>query len=776
MASYDTEEAVFTNLIRSTEELTDPEFRNYYLEAKTFNDTFPGTNVNHFGKKKFMSTLSNEVRRFSSVTYSDKNDYSTKRLRFTSFNAYNAPFKDLPNEHGNINVLLNFSDSLFVVQENKASAVPVSRNILSDALGQDTLIGSDSILGTQKFYAGGYGSDNNPESVVQVDNNIYFAHKSRGEVYRFNPSNGVQVISQKGMNAFFRDAFQDAITAGGQIRIVSGYDPLKDEYLITIANFATLTNPDATQYTQLGLQQPISVPGGTTAEDTGGISDPINELINGILESSGDVDDTVGLITDLQNTQTDMPFATNEDYSISDVDGQIIVDMSGLFSAAVAAALGTFNVQALSSGNALPFGQFNPVSNTILVTNPNLTAQGVIGQMNASLTDIGISAGQYAGISHEDPLGDKMLQEAVNIRFFEKQDTKALQVFAIKSEEEKITSQILGIQNDINTLTTQVQSINSSGVISQSNAYSMLGLIEDSYALLTSYAFDSLGALSEEDAVSYTFNSSFLGTQTYTGFSQFEFNEYPLDSLDINLLQGLLTRMVNLETLIIGLQSLDGVDAIVYLQGINDENALLRGQIDVLTAQIQNLSAAPPGSPTLIENIAPGQLTSQTIEVLAGSDATLDFTDLRPVLSFNTQIQGLLDGLSSSGVPITPDVVRSVIAGYANNISNESSTIPFFAFGAGSAVLPIVSSESDIDGNPIYTNEDLVQLTQVATRNKTGNAPADLNNNSNVDVGDVLLLLSAFGASISGSETFDLDGDPEIVDSVINNISESYGG
>ena len=234
--------------------------------------------------------------------------------------------------------------------------------------------------------------------------------------------------------------------------------------------------------------------------------------------------------------------------------------------------------------------------------------------------------------------------------------------------------------------------------------------------------------------------------------------------------------MVNLETLIIGLQSLDGVDAIVYLQGINDENALLRGQIDVLTAQIQNLSAAPPGSPTLIENIAPGQLTSQTIEVLAGSDATLGFNDLRPVLSFNTQIQGLLDGLSSSGVPITPDVVRSVIAGYANNISNESSTIPFFAFGAGSAVLPIVSSENDIDGNPIYTNEDLVQLTQVATRNKTGNAPADLNNNSNVDVGDVLLLLAAFGASISGSETFDLDGDPEIVDSVINNISDSYGG
>jgi len=286
---YDDDNNVFVNLIGSDEDsVTEPRFRNYYLESKTFNDTFPGTDVNNFGKRKFMSTLSNEVRRFSSVTFSDQNDYSTKRLRFTSFNAFNAPFKDLPNEHGNINTLLNFSDALFVVQENKASAIPVSRTVLSDALGQDTLIGSDKILGEQRFYAGQYGSDNNPESVLRVDNNIYFAHKSRGEVYKFNPSNGIQVISQKGMNSFFRDAFDDTIYAGGQIRVVSGYDPLKDEYLISILNVEDLVQPAVSQYTQpdVDLIGDSVTPVEEETEDDGGILDDTGDPIP---DDTGDV-------------------------------------------------------------------------------------------------------------------------------------------------------------------------------------------------------------------------------------------------------------------------------------------------------------------------------------------------------------------------------------------------------------------------------------------------------------------------------------------------------
>jgi hypothetical protein len=281
---YDPEEQVFIGLIQDEEGTTEPRFKQYYLETKTFNDTFPGTDVNGFGKRKFYSTESAEVRRFSSVTFGDKNNPSSRRLRYTSFNAYLAPFKDLPNEHGAIHRILNYSDSLFVVQNNKASNIPISRNVLSDALGSDTLVTSNVVMGEQIFYAGSFGCDNNPESVLRVDNTIYFANKRKAEVYRFNPSNGVQVISRKGMDSFFKDAFEDImesttfdIPAGNfgplsedQIMVVSGYDPLKDEYVLTIARgygrLGTL-QPGELINSQVELPIQIDLPVLTAAED-----------------------------------------------------------------------------------------------------------------------------------------------------------------------------------------------------------------------------------------------------------------------------------------------------------------------------------------------------------------------------------------------------------------------------------------------------------------------------------------------------------------------------
>jgi len=307
IAEWNAQDVVFQHLIEETDgSPIGPRFRPYYLESDRFNDTIVNSEVNGFGKRKFVSTLRNEVRRFSSVTFSDKNDYSTKRLRYTSFNAFNAPFKDLPNEHGSINALLNYSDSLFVVQEDKASAIPVSRNVLSDALGQDTLISSDKILGKQVFYAGAYGCDNNPESVIKVDTNVYFAHKSRGEVYRFNPSNGLQVISRKGMNSFFRDAFEDVIEQDGEIRIVSGYDPLKDEYLITIAAVQSISQTEDVQYTQ-----------------------PELELISAEAEIEVDLpSDTGGDIPDVEE-EDDVPDDTEDDTTEVDEPGSPAVE--GLF-------------------------------------------------------------------------------------------------------------------------------------------------------------------------------------------------------------------------------------------------------------------------------------------------------------------------------------------------------------------------------------------------------------------------------------------------------------
>ena len=85
---------------------------------------------------------------------------------------------------------------MLCIQQLKCSSIPVSRTIFNDALGAETVLGSSKVLGTEKYYAGSFGSSH-PESVVKVDNTVYFASSDFKEVYRFNPNQGIEVISGK---------------------------------------------------------------------------------------------------------------------------------------------------------------------------------------------------------------------------------------------------------------------------------------------------------------------------------------------------------------------------------------------------------------------------------------------------------------------------------------------------------------------------------------------------------------------------------------------------
>ena len=234
----------FLSIIRGTalvgENESMPRFRNYFLESQTFTDTIPGADGLDWGKIKVVVPDAQTLYKRSSVTFSEKNNYSAKRNNYTMFNASTFNFKDLPNEYGSINYMLNDYDSLFIIQEDKASSIPVSRSILSTAGGTESLIGSDKILGTQKFYMGDYGSDGNPESVVRAEENIYWASKSKKEVYRWSRSKGIEVISKSGMKSYFNNVFrralEDQANGDGRVRVVGGYDPLRDEFIISIHN------------------------------------------------------------------------------------------------------------------------------------------------------------------------------------------------------------------------------------------------------------------------------------------------------------------------------------------------------------------------------------------------------------------------------------------------------------------------------------------------------------------------------------------------------------
>ena len=317
LAEYDETGQYYPSLIRGV--LPDagaadpyqPRFRNVYLECRSFTDTFPLANVDGFGKARFYFPESAEVRRDSSIIYSDRNDYAIRRLQYSSFNPFQFPFTDLPNRYGPINALVEFDEYVLVIQEDKCSILPINRSILSDASGGNQLIDSTKIIGKQKFISGNYGADSNRESVLKVNEDVYFAHKTKGQVYRYRGGK-IEVVSKKGIQGYIYDTFRDNLALATPMRVVSGYDSLKDEYILSIINIGAFAQYDTlTPFTQPFLEPFVFNPfadvtvDGTTFEDVGGsgggvipdiagdedwdngYSGPIDDLVDDIVDNSG---------------------------------------------------------------------------------------------------------------------------------------------------------------------------------------------------------------------------------------------------------------------------------------------------------------------------------------------------------------------------------------------------------------------------------------------------------------------------------------------------------
>ena len=315
MPSFSSFNQKFLNIIKDSGSYV-PKFRNYYLETSTFTDVIPNANQYNYGKPKIVNRFQKELRRDSSITFSDVTQLASPVLRYTSFDATTGNFKDLPNKHGQISRIVDYGDALFVLNEDKISAIPISRSVISDLSGQDFVVASEKVMGTQKFYAGENGCSTNPESVVRVGQSLYFANKERQEVYKFNPSNGVTIISDMGMKSYFRSLFTSVIQQAlndSQVRVVGGYDPHLDEYVLSVYNAVTI---DFTSDTEV-LQET-----GTVTPDAPIAPDPI--VPEGFIEDLG-FEDTISA---LENQIVGL-----------EVTNQIILDQAGALYDAVQTAI-----------------------------------------------------------------------------------------------------------------------------------------------------------------------------------------------------------------------------------------------------------------------------------------------------------------------------------------------------------------------------------------------------------------------------------------------------
>jgi len=210
-----------------------PNFTTVYLEAESASDLFRSDSFSYKGRPNVVFDDEKETKRDATIIYSDASNPEGVKLNYSSFNASLAPFKDLSEQYGDIQYIVSYNDYIVVIQKEKLSIVPVNKNVISDASGSQQIIASLNVLGEVITYPGVSGCDDDPSSVYNSGDEIYFCNKSLSKVYRWSKSKGVEEISEKGMSSLIRASLKRAINVG-QTRIVGGFDALKDEYLLSI--------------------------------------------------------------------------------------------------------------------------------------------------------------------------------------------------------------------------------------------------------------------------------------------------------------------------------------------------------------------------------------------------------------------------------------------------------------------------------------------------------------------------------------------------------------
>ncbi len=205
-------------------------YKRFDIEDASASDFFDSKEIS-IGRPHAETPDQARIRRTTSVTYSDPFAFDSSVLNLSSFNPSLFPYYDMPSKHGEVVRLIDGNESLTVLQESKASLLPINRNVVE--LGSDNaMVASTNVIGTPSFMAGTYGPGNSPEGVVSRFGQVYFSDVRSGVVCRID-GGGITPISSEKMESYFEGLFGGVNNAVARPRIPSGFDPENSEYIIT---------------------------------------------------------------------------------------------------------------------------------------------------------------------------------------------------------------------------------------------------------------------------------------------------------------------------------------------------------------------------------------------------------------------------------------------------------------------------------------------------------------------------------------------------------------
>jgi hypothetical protein len=217
------------------------EYDTLYVESDSYSD-FLDSDYTSKGRPHAILEDAREVRRRSSITYSDPYVMDSSVLTLSSFNPSTANFMDYDVRHGKIDKLIDQTDRLYIFQEHKVGFAPINRNLLQ-TLSDNNVVVSNNVLGSASYYAGNFGSSGYPGGIVERFGIMYYVDVKAQKVIRIS-RDGITPISDKSMDAFFDKELSSYLAQTGKTEydIVAGYDPDNDEYILTIKSRGSFTS------------------------------------------------------------------------------------------------------------------------------------------------------------------------------------------------------------------------------------------------------------------------------------------------------------------------------------------------------------------------------------------------------------------------------------------------------------------------------------------------------------------------------------------------------
>ena len=373
--------------------------------------------------------------------------------------------------YGGIYGLVDMSDSITVLQSDKCSLIPVSRQILSTGTGSEFVTQSTDILGLQRHYSGDFGINTDRTAFLKAEQGIYLVDVTRSKLVLLSEK-GTKILNNLGVDSWV-DSRTKSMLADPQGYFVSiGQDLENNEIVFSLQNLplssyddAIVYSPDVDKFTSfvsypapyygnLGLRF-FQVRGDDVyeAEKSSAYSNFFGTQLNAHIECLFNQSASARKVYQafsIDGTSAASLSITTDDQSATLAEGAFVKKEGVFFVDAPRAAgsseyvtLGEVSAESdpeitfTSKVNRLPFklgGDAYTYANSVYTQLSGCTVDGAINSKTLSFTNGGaISVGDIIAIKSDSGIdGDSLRGSFAKVKFtFD--DTNSIEIFAVSA-------------------------------------------------------------------------------------------------------------------------------------------------------------------------------------------------------------------------------------------------------------------------------------------------------------------------------------------------------